>query len=83
MQGGGKGAGKGTKPVDDEERLSDGTREFHQELVNAVPQKYVDDGTWKDEIFDHVRLQGTDGTAFFEHVFDHLKDLGKSKNKRM
>ena len=25
-----KGAGKGTKPVDDEERLSDGTREFHQ-----------------------------------------------------
>ena len=83
VQGRGKGASKSTKPVDGEERLSAGTRELHQGLVDAVPQKSVDDGTWKDEIFHHIGFEGLDGTVFFEHVFDHLKDLGKSKNKRI
>jgi hypothetical protein len=78
-----KGASKSIKPVDGEEKLSEGTRKFHQGLVDAVPQELVDKGTWKEAIFNHIGLEGLDGTIFFEHVFEHLKDLGKSKNKRI
>jgi hypothetical protein len=80
---GGKGASKSAKPVDGEEKLSDETREWHQLLVDSVPQESVDNGTWKDAILHHIELEGTDGSVFFEHVFGHLQDLGKLKNKRI
>ena len=74
--------GKGTgKPVDDPGTLQEGTQDWHQ--VDAVPHDHVDNGTRKRVIMDHIQFHGLDGTDFFEHVLNHLGDMGRYKNRRI
>ena len=54
---------------------------FHQELLDNVP--LGEDEAWNEVVFNYIQLEGLDGQAFFEHVFDHVNDMGKSKNKRI
>ncbi len=79
--GKGKGESKAKKPVDDIRKLSRGTRDFHRSLVAAVPGESVTNGEWKQEILNHVKLTGEDRVEFLEHVFSHVDDLAKGKNK--
>ena len=80
----GKGKPKGKyKPVDDDEALSEGTKAFHQNLIDCVPQRYTDAGEWKNHFDKGIDTHGPARSAFLGHVFDHLKDLGKTKNKRI
>ena len=51
----GKGKGK-SKPVDEEETLSNEVRYFQQHLVDAV-ESYENDGTWKKEIMRQIDLK--------------------------
>ena len=81
-KGEGKPKGK-NKPVDDDGALSEGTKAFHQNLIECVPQKYTDAGEWKHQAFNCIDIHGPARSVFLGHVFDHLKDLGKTKNKRI
>ena len=74
-------------PVDNDAELSDDTVAWHARVIEGVPQVFNGDGTWKDNAFQFLGLHGVDNhelrSEFFGHVFDHLKDLGKEKNKRI
>jgi hypothetical protein len=77
---GSKGRGK-NNPVDDASQLSERAKQFHQELIDAVPEGT--DGLWKDEFLNHYSITGENRAKFLADCFGHLDDLGKAKNKRI
>jgi hypothetical protein len=82
----GKSSGKGkakSKPVDDANMLSDPVMNFHDSLIEAVPQAERRATSWKDEFLNFFNLTGDDRRNFAERLFMQLDDLGKLKNKRI
>ena len=80
----GKGnQGKGLKPIDDFASLSQGVKDFHAALISCVPQQLRLEERWKHEFLKYYDLTDENRIEFCSKISDHMKDLGKGKNKRL
>ena len=70
---------RGEAPEQEQETLTESTKEFHQSLIEKVPVEAVQDGRWKHEVFKYVDV----GDEMLDSILRHLEDIKSSRNKRI